>query len=300
MKPRRTTLASRSAAAALIALVACVGCGVRTEPDEVVLGSTREAITNGVDDDDDPAVVALLTDGRVVCSGVLVTKSVVLTAAHCVARTVPETVLFGTNPRSASGTLIKVRDAHAHPNFDPKTFDNDIALVALAEEAPATPLPIATQSVNDSDVGREIRVVGFGSPGLSGDGTLHKRSGQTKIESYGWNDFRFRAAPSQTCNGDSGGPAVARIGDHDAVIGITSSGDPDCLVFGRDIRIDRFASFVQDYVDAPSPAMSADDAQAGGCSAAKPAPGNTGSPTGIHFVLYAMAALVVRARRPRV
>ena len=78
--------------------------------------------------------------------------------------------------------------------------------------------------------GRDIRIVGFGAPAGGGgqDTDLRKRTGDTKIESYGNDDFRMHATPSQTCNGDSGGPALATIDGKEVVIGLTSSGDADC------------------------------------------------------------------------
>src|SRR5512135_2225628 len=81
----------------LLLILACAGCAAHAgdEPTEDV-ASTEQAITNGEDDDHDPAVVALLQNGQIFCSGVLITSHVVLTAAHCVDPTPPDQVLFGS------------------------------------------------------------------------------------------------------------------------------------------------------------------------------------------------------------
>src|SRR6185369_16871072 len=98
------------------------------------------------------------------------------------------------------------------------------------------------------------------------DNNLRKRSGTTTIASFTADDFRFKPAPSQTCNGDSGGPALATIGDKEAVIGLASSGDADCTSYGRHVRIDSNLDFVQSYSKAYAKNPALTPQPSSGCS----------------------------------
>jgi secreted trypsin-like serine protease len=262
-------------------------------------GTTQQAITNGTDDSKDPAVVALLLGGKVFCTGALVTANIIVTAAHCVSPTPPDQVFFGSRPGTNTGTVIAVTDSHAHPDFDEDTLENDIALVILESKAPATPLSILTADFDDTYKGRPVRIVGFGATtGGTDESNLHKRSGETAIDSYGDDDFRFKPGPSQTCNGDSGGPALATFGDHEVVVGITSSGDSDCKVYGRDMRIDRYVPFIHSYAQKYSTAAAAaDDSGNKGCSVASGMPARTSSSSAAFFLVLVAAGIVAARRR---
>jgi secreted trypsin-like serine protease len=259
------------------------------------LSSTHQAITRGEDDDSDSAIVALLVHGKVFCTGVLVTPTVVVTAAHCVLPSPPDQVFFGSNPRAKEGTFIGVTDTHAHPDFDEDTLENDIALVGLAMKGPATPLSVVSKPLDDASVGRTIRVVGFGATSPEATADLRKRTGTTSIESFTSDDFRFRPSPAGTCVGDSGGPALVTVGDHEAVIGITSSGDSECKTYGRDIRMDRYVSFIHGYAKAYSLPTGPDENK--GCSISG-APRRTGASSAA-LLLGVACALVGLRRRAR-
>ena len=259
---------------AVFVLIASIACSACTAPIAEVgsdttekTGTTQQAIVNGDDDDEDPAVVALLLNGSVYCTGVLLTNNVVATAAHCVSPTPPDQVYFGNDPSvKKKGTIIDVTTTRVHPDFDEDTLVNDIAVVGLAQTAPTAPMNIFAKEFDDSYIGLEIRLVGFGATGPDQTTKLRKHTGSTAITSYTNDDFRFRPAPSQTCVGDSGGPAFAKVGDHEAVIGLTSSGDSNCATYGRDMRIDRYLPFIQGYAKAYSIPTGPKTVDSSGCS----------------------------------
>jgi hypothetical protein len=233
-------------AAALSVSTACFEASPET-------GSAGAAITNGVPDDGDPAVVALVRGERVFCTGTLVSPTVVVTAGHCIGQ--PDVAaLFGT--AVGDGELRDVIDQRAHPDFDAVTLSHDIGVVLLAEPAPESIEPIAmrVQPLSASAVGAPLRLVGFGL--TAADPTAEsgrKREGVTILDALDPLSFTFVPSPSQTCMGDSGGPAFMDFGGVEQLVGVTSAGDQSCEEYGRDTRVDAFvADFVLPYIELTS------------------------------------------------
>jgi secreted trypsin-like serine protease len=273
-------------------VLACAACGGVDEQEHV--GTTEQAVTNADNDDQDPAVVALLVKGQVLCTGFLVTSHVVVTAGHCLSPNPPDQVYFGTKPSTNKGSFIGIADTVQFPDFDEDTLDNDIGLVALADTAPTKPLPINTREMDGAFVKMGIRLVGFGSPAANDDGNIRKRSGKTAIDSYEDDFFHFVPGPSQTCSGDSGGPALAMIDGREAVVGITSSGDADCKRYGRDLRVDRYVPFITDYAKAYSKKIAASSGPSGGCAIGVHRPASPSS-----LVVASLLAIALLRRRAR-
>lgn len=284
---------------AALAITCAVGCSneiASATTSEEHLGVAQAAITSGEDDDGDSAVVALLVRGTVHCTGFLVTSNVVVTAAHCITPEPPDEVFFGTRP-GKKGTTIAVKNALAHPDYDEDSLENDIGVIALSATAPAKPLLVHVAPFDDSYKGKELRIVGFGATGTS-EGAMRKRAGSSIVQSFGTDTFRLKASPSQTCLGDSGGPAFApsETGG-ETVIGIASAGDSDCKEYATHTRIDRHFSFIQSYAKKFQTRAESDDASSG-CSAA---PGALRSSSASSLGMLALAALGVAivARRRR-
>jgi secreted trypsin-like serine protease len=287
---------------ALAILAACSACAAPLDSASAgetseTTGTTQQAIVDGEDDDGDKAVVALLQNGKVYCTGVLITNNVVATAAHCVTPSPPEQIYFGSDPTKKKGTTIAVTTTRFHPDFDEDSLENDVAVVGLAQAAPVAPLTVVTTEFDESFVGREIRLVGFGATGPDATNNLRKRSGTTAITSYTDDDFRFRPAPAQTCLGDSGGPALAKVGDHEAIIGLTSSGDSNCSEYGRHMRIGRYLPFLQGYAKAYSIPTGPSSVESSGCSMSGGLPARSSSAAPLLLVLACF--LVGRARSRR-
>jgi hypothetical protein len=284
-------------ALALAASVACPACVTPTDDGPERSATTAEAITQADDDAADPAVVALLVRGQVFCTGVLIAKNVVATAAHCVSPSPPDQVFFGAKPSSKRGTFIAVSDHRAHPDFDEDTLANDIAVVGLATRAPVAPVPVLVGAPDASWVGRPLRLVGFGAPASGAENDLRKRSGATTIERLGDADFVFRPGPSQTCNGDSGGPAFATVGDREVVVGLASSGDASCHTYGRDVRVDTYAAFLASYAEAYSTHRTAAPMPNSGCAAA-PSPARPPPAASLAALLLLFLTAARRNGRP--
>jgi uncharacterized protein (TIGR03382 family) len=230
--------------ATLVIAALLAACADRPPTDRIV-----SSILAGVDDNDDPGVVGLVFEGTIACSGTLIGPRIVLTAAHCVATRTPEEVFFGPS-LAIGGEKIAVADVRIHPDFAAAVFNHDLALVLLTQAASATPWPIVTSPLDDSWIGRSVRIVGFGTSDRTAATAGRKREGTATVASIGALEFGIAPAPARTCTGDSGGPAFVDLGGVEYLVGVTSSGDPGCLMDAVEARVDLDAAgFIQDYAN---------------------------------------------------
>lgn len=208
-------------------------------------------IVNGTPTGDYPAVVAIMRDGKRHCTGTLITRRVVVTAAHCVVARGQLSVYLGPGPDIDPGVVIQAADARPHPGFDPATLVNDIAVVLLEHEAPVAPIPIFGGFWDPSFIGRDVELVGFGAIDGRQPGPWLKRVGTARLVSYEPTTLTFTADPASTCSGDSGGPAFMRIDGDLVLVGITSFGDRACAIDPTDTRADAYmATFLGPYIAA--------------------------------------------------
>ncbi|HEY2749166.1 MAG TPA: trypsin-like serine protease [Polyangia bacterium] len=218
------------------------------------IGSRVAAITNGSDDSGDPAVVALLQDTTLVCSATLIAPRVLVTAAHCVTEddALP-TAHFGALPGGAGDVAVALALVRRHPTFDPATLEGDVAVALLDGDAPvgATPVALPAAASGDVTAGTALRLVGFGRTSADDTSAPQKRQGAATVAVLATRTFSFTPSPSQTCEGDSGGPAFAGIGGGgEAIVGVTSSGDPMCDASAADMRVDAYLDFIVPFVEA--------------------------------------------------
>jgi secreted trypsin-like serine protease len=208
-------LVSVSAAALLIGVTPANGDVPRPEP-EVVGGQA-------VPDNRFPWMVRL----SVGCGGALTAPRVVLTAAHCVDRTGPDTTIRITAGVTdlASPTAITARSVYVTraPGFENETFGDDWALIKLDR---AVNLPTLTLSRGaDHDTGT-FTIMGWG---LVRETALDQQRrlryarvpsvpGRTCADAYRPLGVKVLVAESicagtggaDSCQGDSGGPMVRR------------------------------------------------------------------------------------------
>ncbi|XP_064471951.1 venom protease-like [Ornithodoros turicata] len=224
------------------------------------------------------AAIYLKTGGdeKVSCGGALVSERHVVTAAHCVA--------IGARARSLHPRYLSVRlgdhdlstlddntapvdvdvaSITRHPNYDPRRFTGDIAVLKLA--TPVTfnqyvrPLCLPFGDLEEKDIsGYHGFIVGWGATKFEGSGADLLREAQVPI----WKEEECRKAyerhlpiaksqmcagdgrgKKDTCQGDSGGPFVLPHESRFYLIGVVSSGK-DCATPGFPGIYTRVTSFL--------------------------------------------------------
>jgi hypothetical protein len=200
-----------------------------------------------------PTIGALLYDGVVICTGTLIRKDIVLTAAHCgldksgkqlskklLAFSVRRVAIMGPSYKA-----IEIMPPPAPLAYDPKTHENDILLVQI-DPTPATTFYQLPDLVGDRLKGNvELVFIGYGKTRVKGRlvGAGKKRKVTIPIEDPGPKTFVYRSKKN-TCWGDSGGPAL--LGDR--IVGVTSTGDRYCNNYGIDTRVLPHVPWLDDYV----------------------------------------------------
>lgn len=169
------------------------------------------------------------------CTGTLIARNVILTAAHCVDADKSSLWVVTSNYEFAVSERHSVTHIIRHENY--KSFsrpsevqaNDDIALVQFSGQLPAFYQPTTWVTTFNPSITRFwLPVAGYGET-LEGQGD----SGELRIGKA--TAFNFDPTASfftvdQTsregiCKGDSGGPAYLKIKDHYFVLGIVSAID---------------------------------------------------------------------------
>ncbi|MFJ3666403.1 trypsin-like serine protease [Streptomyces sp. NPDC090106] len=197
------------------------------------------------------------TDTGFFCGGTVVSRTKILTAAHCVKgydwANYGAIVTGTTNMPDASGntdgTVTGALRQWSHPSYSSRTIDNDIAVITLSAPVTATPIRMTTSTDTTSyKAGTSAKLYGWGRTSSTTDdvsdvlktATLPIQSDTTCANYYGADFVKGHMVCAGTaasgsddgttasCNGDSGGPLV--VGGR--IVGVVSWGVVDCVAEG--------------------------------------------------------------------
>ncbi len=155
------------------------------------------------------------------CGGTLVKANVIVTAAHCsdFVTAGQVQVLTGTRNLDGTGTRRDVVSIAIHPNWNPNTFDYDVAVWTLSSSTSG--IPFASLASADPAVGTNLLVTGWGALTEGGSFPIDLRKATVPLVSAtncnDRNSYRgaitarmicagFDNGGVDSCQGDSGGP----------------------------------------------------------------------------------------------
>lgn len=167
------------------------------------------------------------------CTGTLIARNVVITAAHCLKDAKSVRVVFDVDPVcnqnfNDSTQSINVKNAAVHSGFNEKVKGkDDLALLKLAKGAPSHYPVIPLYDGKSQLSSNSVTYAGYGR---TSEGDVWNQALRTVTKNY--NDSIFFAknknmVTSQTngrgiCQGDSGGPVFFEVGKKLQLAGVNS------------------------------------------------------------------------------
>jgi len=173
-------------------------------------------------------------DGSFLCGSTLIHDDIVIGAAHCCAPS--ECGLLFDSIERGSGTPATVEQYVVHPQYNARTFSNDIMAMKLTSSlAGISPSGYNTDSAIPTN-NQELTTIGFGTTSQGGSlsddllqvtvnyvphGECSQFYGNEVLE----NEMLCAAAPGKdSCQGDSGGPIFRAADGSGDTVGIVSWG----------------------------------------------------------------------------
>ncbi|MDB4963223.1 MAG: uncharacterized protein JWP01_3222 [Myxococcales bacterium] len=237
-----------------------------------------------------------------VCSGTLIAPDVVMTAGHCIDTEPYEVITNTTDYARAGGDHIPVKWSRAYPEWFKRY---DVGILMLEHMARPTPRAIAAACLANDRLRKAspLTIVGFGltTPSGSDDNTeLHEAtipvldalcegdpSCEVAVRPNG--EFTAGGRGTDSCFGDSGGPAFLDTAMGPVLVGVVSRGlalpGQPCGNGGVYVRADKVVAWAQSVTerrftrttctgeDRPGDEPGAGEEAGGGCSVA---PGSGG------------------------
>ena len=265
-----------------------------TSSNHVRTQQNKSGIIGGKKDNRHPEVGALASNQRPFCTGTLIARRVVLTAAHCV--DAANGYLRGNaklqfridlpDPKGKDGYTSKFYDFDTnlmlnHPKWNKKLSNGaDVALVILKEKVTEVkPMPHNASPLNSSWQGRQALFLGYGLIQSTPRSVSANRKYGTNLPIVKIVADRFvhQASGRSVCHGDSGGPAIGQFNGRMKVFGVNSyvsaprvpgTTRSSCTGSGTSMRTDTYNAFIQSilvkYGDGPETCTL--DTDCGGCA----------------------------------
>ncbi len=200
-----------------------------------------------------------------VCSGVMYSSALVITAAHCIQGTGNIAVVAGQNADDDRGETLSIYKWEIHPRYSSQTFQNDIAVGFLNFSSRIG--KDVQLNLNSKFIKNNTRLYGWGLNQNEVDTGKPMSIKQNDYSSSGKKYFKsfniktmvaagFYNGTEKTfggaCSGDSGGPLISKNGKNLSLIGIVSYGSAkgcDVNVPTVYTRISYYAQFILDSLN---------------------------------------------------
>ncbi|MEO6953956.1 MAG: trypsin-like serine protease [Polyangia bacterium] len=272
---------------------------------------TEQPIIGGTLTTDDPGVVLSLAQipgakTASLCTGIVASPHVVLTAAHCVApSSIGEgavyAVYFDADPTAAANPDRQVvTETHYDPGYDPTKFTagHDVGALILPTAFTGSPVVLNRTLLSRDLIGEPAILVGYGESTASDPmSAAKKRTLVSSLVSYDDKLVDFGMAGATACDGDSGGPATMTIGGEPRVVGLVSFGNTKCDATVSYSRVDEHLKWFDDIIDAADPGFLTDKSiPHHGCSTV---PGTATDSPPVLFGLALLAVLGALGRKRR-
>ena len=218
----------------------CASAVVQPEPtayESVVdaVAGVLATIIGGEPSTDRRATVLVILPGGY-CSGTVVGKRTVLTAAHCETPTMSVRI---------DGQVIQASSIQPHPNYTGRYPYNDLLLLHFSQDLPG---PIVDTVYKAGTEGcEELIAQGWGkseTPQVDLNESRYSVIGETSMVLS-----TKQILPGGICFGDSGGPLYAVVNGELQIAGVTSTTySQDCLVGGDHVNLNYYRTWLEDNI----------------------------------------------------